>query len=78
MFIFKINNPSKTMAEFNNFLKKSVQTPSGKGKVQSIYITELGHVMAKVKIRKNGASSYINYNIGNLQRNADTEDIFFT
>lgn len=65
------------MADSNIFLKKTVQTPDGKGKVEKIYITELGHVMAKVKIRKNGVANYINYTLGNLQKNDDTKDIFF-
>jgi hypothetical protein len=61
----------------SNGLKKTIQTPNGKGKVEKIYITELGHVMVKVKIRKNGIASYINYALGNLQKNIDTQDIFF-
>ena len=64
------------MADSNN-LKKTIQTHDGKGKVEKIYITELGHVMAKVKIRKNGIANYINYTLGSLQKNEDNQDIFF-
>jgi len=65
------------MADSSGSLKKNIQTPNGKGKVEKIYITELGYVMAKVKFRKNGVANYINYTLGSLQKNEDTQDVFF-
>lgn len=65
------------MTDFTGLFKKTVQTPHGAGKVENVYITELGYVMLKVKVKKDGHLKYINYNIGVLQKTENTDDVFF-
>lgn len=61
-----------------SLLKKTVKTEAGIGKIDDIYITELGYVMIKVKF-KSGDSGvrFVNYNLGTLQKLFDTDQIQF-
>jgi hypothetical protein len=58
-------------------LKKSVnlkvETPKGKATLVEVYITELGHLMAKIYYPKEKV--WLNYRIGNLEDLARTANI---
>ena len=50
-----------------------VDTPKGKATLVEVYITELGHLMAKIYYPKE--KSWVNYRIGNISELARTADI---
>jgi hypothetical protein len=65
------------MAEQTSLLKRIVKTPVGVGKVEDVYITELGYVMIKVKFKDNTGMKYVNYNIGSLDGSKHSKELQF-
>jgi hypothetical protein len=65
------------MIKKTSLIKRTVKTPSGNGKVEDIYITELGYVMIKVKLKESSGVKFVNYNIGVLEKLAQSDQIEF-
>lgn len=64
------------MSTSTSLLKRSVKTPRGIGKVEDIYITELGFLMIKVKFKDEGIR-FINYNLGQAENVLKSKEIQF-
>lgn len=56
-----------------NSVKLAVDTPKGKATLVEVYVTELGHLMAKIYYSKE--KIWVNHRIGNLEDLARTANI---
>ena len=50
---------------YDNTIQLELDTPDGVAKLEKIYFTELGHIMAKVYYPK--TKQWVRYNIGDIQ-----------
>lgn len=56
-----------------NSVNFEVDTPKGKATLVEVYMTELGHLMAKIYYQTE--KSWVNYRIGNISELTKTADI---
>ena len=59
-----------------NIVNSEVDTPDGKATLKEIYVTELGHIMAKLYYPKKRV--FMNHRIGLLQELLESENFTLT
>jgi hypothetical protein len=59
--------------QLKKLVNSEVDTPDGEATLSSVYVTELGHIMAKIYYPKRGV--WINHKIGDLKSLLNVVDV---